>query len=413
MKRMNRKAVTLIEVIFSIGVVLIGLLGLLSLMPLAGKRSQEAISLAAASALGDSVMNDLLSRRLISNGLLSDMDNTAVTYNTTTTPAQLQVGATPVGGICIDPIYKGNQAPLTSNHYNDRFFPYFIERHDPLLNPSVAANEWPAQQPRLTRVGANHTLAAPSVGRAEQARAIGESSDALTFDRPKDRSVDAVLPGLKTNGSHLLSYGKRVPSGEYSWIATVSPLAGGRFASVSVVVVRNRDSERDYPSGLETVPLRNGVSERLAYVADAAGFMGGAGGTVLLAGSQTTLSRLRSNDWVMLSTRVSGGTPPVDVHRWFRVVSVDNEPVLHRTTDTAPDIDTVLGGRVPTAVGADVWLRRVQLDGADWQFGFLNDDPAPPFDSLTNAQRYADNTFATIVTDVVSVTERVVPLSSL
>jgi Tfp pilus assembly protein PilV len=417
MKCMNRKAVTLIEVIFSIGVVLIGLLGLLSLMPLAGKRSQEAISLAAASALGDSVMNELLSRKPISNGLLSNMSNAAVTYNTTTTPAQLQVGGSPVGGICIDPIYKGNQAPLTSNHYNDRFFPYFIETHDPLLNPSVAGNPWPSTQPRLTRVGANHTLAAPSVGRSEQARAIAESNDAVTFERPKDRADDAVLPGLKTNSSHLLSYGKRVPSGEYSWIATVCPLAGGRFASVSVVVVRNRDTERDYPSGLETVPLRNSVSERLAYVADAAGFSGGAGGTVLLAGSQTTLSQLRSNDWVMLSTRVSVGPPPVDVHRWFRVVSVDSEPVLHRTTHALPDQDTVLNAFVPTAVGTDVWLRRVQLDGVDWRFSFINDNPAndPPMPAppLTPAERYADNTYATILTDVVSVTERVVPLSSL
>jgi len=403
MKYLKKQGVTLIEVMFSIGVVLIGLLGLLSLMPLAGKRSQDAISLAAAAAIGDSVMNELLSRRPIGNGLLSDMTDSLVTYNTTTTPPRLDVGSTAVGAICIDPIYKAQQAPLTSNHYNDFFFPYFIATHDPLRNPSVAGNPWPVLQPRLRRVGSFHTVAAPSLGRVEQARMLVESNDALTFDRPKDRSLNAVLPGLNADPSHLLSYGKRAPTGEYTWIATICPLAGGRFASVSVIVVRNRDTEPDYPSITEETPLRNGISERLAYVANAAGFSGGAGGTVLLAASQNTLSKLRSNDWVMLSRGVVPGTAPVDIHRWFRVVSIDNEPVLHRTTATAPNLDTALGASVPTAVGTDVWLQRVQLDGADWEFGFDNDA----------ASNFADNTFATILTDVVSVTERVVPISSL
>ena len=69
--------------------------------------------------------------------------------------------------------------------------------------------------------------------------------------------------------------------------------------------------------------------------------------------------------------------------------------------------------KLPTPPGPghySVWRHKVQLDGSDWAFGFA--------DAAGNPRAYADysfddNTFATIVPDVVSVTERIVLLSDL
>ena len=70
LKRSVRRAVTLVEVIFSIGVVLIGLLGLLSILPLAGKRAQDSISLSVAPVIANNVQAELLASKYLSDDRL-------------------------------------------------------------------------------------------------------------------------------------------------------------------------------------------------------------------------------------------------------------------------------------------------------------------------------------------------------
>ena len=70
LKRSVRKAVTLVEVIFSIGVVLIGLLGLLSILPLAGKRAQDSISLSVAPVIANNVQAQLLANKFLADDRL-------------------------------------------------------------------------------------------------------------------------------------------------------------------------------------------------------------------------------------------------------------------------------------------------------------------------------------------------------
>ena len=69
-KRQVRRAVTLVEVIFAVGVVLVGLLGVMSILPLAGRRAEDSINLNVGAAMAESIMDDLLSRRFLANGQL-------------------------------------------------------------------------------------------------------------------------------------------------------------------------------------------------------------------------------------------------------------------------------------------------------------------------------------------------------
>tara|TARA_R110002049_G_scaffold2750_6_gene22052 strand:- start:10503 stop:11768 length:1266 start_codon:yes stop_codon:yes gene_type:complete len=402
-----RRAVTLVEVIFSIGVILIGLLGLLSILPLAGRRAQDSLNLNIGSAVSESVLARLKSRQSLSNGELLALDTSVL--------------ASPGSpSFVIDPLFAslyedaanadtsdGITMPPTgtSNGYSELFFPYFKTNHNPFFDPSDTlstsmANEWPSAQPRLIRAGIARGTPTPPVGAgltnlfldAEQARTLVERSDDLPIVRPDDGSKPASYVALQATSTAALNYGKRIPTGEFTWVATVNPLPGGVYASISVVVMRQRERNFVAPAVAGPVgdPRENSIGERLAYVTFASGFSGGAGGLVHLVASASTPSKISANDWIMLSRTDSVNT----FHRWYRVVSVDADPIMTTAVDPV------------SSSSQDVWFHKVLLDGPDWSFGFVT-----PGNADTVA--IADNTFATIVRDVVSVTERTVLLSDL
>lgn len=406
MNRCYRRAVTLMEVVFAMGVILIGLLGLLSILPLAGRRAQESVSLSVGPVIGQSVVNALESRRFLSNGRLRPIrrtNSTAVTNLTNTVAA-------PVGSYCIDPLFASSNTPpaMLENGYSAAFYPYYRPTHNPLVDPSTMSTTWTAMQPRLTRVGITRTGSAVALATllsVSEALELVEAKDDLLVTRPTDRTQNARFSSSEVQtASTGLEYDKRLPQGELTWIATVNPLPDGQYASVSVVVFKRRDRNFDSPTGTTapSTPEGNGVSERLAYVSFASGFSGGAGGVVHLVSNANTVSEVRSSDWVMLSRFIPAIGGGAVFHRWFRVVAVNGKPEQFTTDGSTTMDDTNLGCRLPAA-GNSVWRHKVHLDGADWSFGFTG----------YGDNSFADNTYATIVTDVISVTERTVLINDL
>ena len=400
------KGVTLVEVIFAIGVVLIGLLGLLSILPLAGQRGRDAISLSVGAEYGDRVMTELTSRDWLSNA-------SAAASGATGTGARLVPFANPAAidfedlselpAICIDPLYVAQQDNTTVPFaaYVDRNFPYYGVNYDSLTNPSAvgAQSTWPTtiSVPRMLRVGVS---SAPSLATLDVARALVERSDDLVVSQPEDGSLPPSLSSLEAAGS---LYGKSFPSGEYTWLVTIDPSdeanRNSRFASVSVVVIRQRDYRRDFPDATVTDPEQNGVAERTAYVTQAAGFRGGAGGSVTIASSAQVVADVSVGDWVMLSAR-AGDEP---VHRWYRVLSSSGGD---RTVDvTAANLGCLLPPSY-TPPPNQAWVGSLTLDGPDWDFGLANDN-------ASDDNTFRNNTFMTIIPGVVSVTERLIPLSDL
>ncbi len=422
----ERRAVTLLEVVFSMGVILIGLLGLLSILPLAGRRAQQSVSLSVGTAIGEQMVNELEARRYLADGRLRPvLATTASIVNNLSYPPPPPVPpatATQFTSYCLDPMFASSSAPPAmpiANGYTGAAFPYYKVNHNPLLDPSTdpALNPWPAVQPRLTRVGItreNNPLVLLNVSEALE---IAEASDDLFVTRPDDRTLNARFSGGEVPAVPSgLEYGKRIPRGDFTWIATVNPLPGNQYASISIVTMRKRIRNFATPTATAapSTPAGNGVGERLAYVTYASGFSGGAGGTVHLVSNANTVSNLKSDDWIMLSRAVPTASGNVAYHRWYRVVGVNGEAEEIRTTGGPGVDDAILGCKLPTPPGApgyySVWRHKVQLDGSDWAFGFA--------DAAGNPRAYADfsfddNTFATIVPDVVSVTERIVLLSDL
>jgi len=476
LKRSVRRAVTLVEVIFSIGVVLTGLLGLLSILPLAGKRAQDSISLSVAPVIANNVRAELLANKFLSENRLGAITFGAIDPSTVgeDTPdlqggpefpgtfplgyyQQVLSGIDPPAGItpsfCIDPMFASlTAAPynaLTKNSYYGGCFPYYKQTHDPMKDPSSSAsNTWPTRQPRMFRVGVKEDSSSTFTRfiNVTEALRLTENQDDLTITRGSDKSLPATFKdGQVAPVTGGLEYGKRIPSGEYSWIATVNPLPGGVYASVSVVVIRQR--LRSFDASNATTPPStaegNAIGERLAYITYASGFKGGAGGIVHLVSNANTVAKILPGNWIMLSrfSQISADKL-IDYHRWYRVVSVDGKE--QRTPaggNYTPDAWEAPGsppqGSSRQYVTGAAWRQKVTLEGPDWEFGYATGYADTPETTAFSTQvpsvaynnwspyiiadqagqpapvPFSDNTYATIVDGVVSVTERVVKLSDL
>ena len=266
-----------------------------------------------------------------------------------------------------------------------------------------------------------------------EALRLTENQDDLLITRGTDKSLPATLSsGQIAPVAGGLEYGKRIPSGEYTWIATVNPLPGGVYASVSVVVIRRR--LRSFDASSNTTPPAtaegNALGERLAYVTYANGFKGGAGGIVHLTSNANTIPKILPWCWIMLSRFSQIATDKlIDYHRWYRVISVDG------TEERFPG-GTVYDNATGSAFTNNVWRQKVTLEGPDWDFdyssGYATTPEANPYSTSSNAIYnnwtpyivadrpgspatipFSCNTYATMVEGVVSVTERIVKLSDL
>jgi len=393
-RSIRSRGVTLVEVIFSMGVVLIGLLGVMSILPLAGNRAKDAVGLSVASALADNVMEEMLAQRWLSSGRLAAFND--------------QGDLMPFDGsrpFCIDPAFAsigGRQvavSPNPTNSYDTRFFPFYKETHNPTLDPSVSGStDLPANTLRMLRVGIlqrSSSLGAPlTLLTRDQALRVADSPDDLLIERPKARTDNPFMLGVQATNAGL-PYGGRFGSGDFSWIATVSPNSSPEYVTVSVAVIRNRQRGFAVPVRAALNPEENATDERMATISFASGFRGGAGGSIELNGAKNTVSRLRVGDWMMLAR--SGGTSIV-VNRWYRIAAVEREVEIMDVPRNQ------IGHNAQSNNMRPIWRRQVYLDGPDFTF----------HDAINPAnQIQTTNTLAVLVEGVVSVTEHVVRLRDM
>ena len=164
---------------------------------------------------------------------------------------------------------------------------------------------------------------------------------------------------------------RRQSTGDYSWLATITPNQGdSKSAMVSVVVFYKRNLNLGGATAMAVPP------ERMVSLAAAAGSTGLGGGDVILScpatdGSGNTMSsdylKVKPNQWILLSQ-----TPaPPGFWRWYKVLA---------TTDAVSN--------------GTIWRRQVTLAGPDWNTSI----PA---------------SFASIFDGVVGVYERAIELEEL
>lgn len=329
-----RRGISLIEVLFSIGIVGIGLLGVLLLVPLAMRQVGQGNEFDRTSRMGLNALSEFEIRGM------ADVDNLRY-YN-----------------------------PLASAFFSvaPPLPPYLLQSSfavDPLAlsltaNQNAAGSVFPANSPswmpRYTLRSIPQPLALPMS--SLHADRLFILRDELVFNVPGDQTlppvqvfnwgvgpdgqwgaatVDDDLNGTVDDGSEAGAVGSddvvvsRQNGGEYSWMATVTPKFDTRstpenFAhdyTLSIIVFHHRDFN-----------VTNGVSERVVDVAQIYGD-GTGGGDVLLRTTASAVSPakdlqgIREGHWLMLGAQlpVYGGGSNINYFSWYRIDGVDDEPL--------------------------------------------------------------------------------------
>jgi hypothetical protein len=375
---LRKRGLSLIEVMFAIGVVMIGLLGIAVLVPIAGQAARDGINFDRASRLGLNSVREFQMREMGRPDNWLRPDGTAV-----------GVPNTNAVGYCIDPrfVAVNNAFPMAPIDPR-RFFPY-------------SAPLWVPRFERITLRNWSATLSSSGIMGSAAADEVFVSGDDLDINAPQDPQLPAEQIYFNQNAA---APNKRSSKGAFSWLATISPQSdawslGGATKQVnytlSIVVLQGRDSSMSMDAVNERWAIIPYTTSGATITAN--GFYSGgiAGGDVLLCDKTLayTLSGapsppapapedlvVKRGQWIML-IRGSAAGP---VSRWYKVTEADPDE-LGTTTSSE------LAGTSPPSGHA---ARHVSLFGQDWQI-----DPA-------------NQTYACIMPGVVAVYEKTIRLES-
>lgn len=294
----RRSGVTVLEVLFSIGIVTVGLLGVMIIVPLAGLRTAQGTIADGADRLGRNAIRafDVYQMRRPDSWAQLDPSGAAQYIPFT--------GGEP---FCIDPLY------MAANTGTGAIFRFPYLGSDP-ANPDP--NDVPFMRRISLRTFPGATLPSPVPGAplsrimsVDQAGQFFLGEDDLVFNLPKDRTAppqqrfsfdDSAAP---VTTERL----KRQWEGKFSWLATLIPNSVDTYL-LSIVVFHRRDSVVD--------------GERLATVTfNSNGFNGG---DVVLNASSPDDLKMKEGEWLMLA----GARSVSERHfRWYRIQTADAGPV--------------------------------------------------------------------------------------
>jgi len=292
----KRRGISLLEVMFSMGIIAVGLLGVTAILPLALNQVGRGRVLDNASRVGQNAVNEVRVR-----GMLAPPTwRAGQTVGGLKTSTSVTLALASNQGFCIDPLFVSVNTNDSDTTYDASWFPYFVRAN--------------TNDPRMTRI----SLAAinPSgMMRWAGAERIFVLQDELVFDIPEEKDT----PPIQNFGS---SRANRMYNGSTSWLATLSPnleVTNQLHDAyvLSIVVFDNRNV---------TMPM-DSETERLISVNWLTSSGLGGGDLVLESATLNDLVGIQSGKWIMLMGNVPTRVKLMPRFRWYRVVMADSEPV--------------------------------------------------------------------------------------
>lgn len=332
----RRRGISVIEVLFAIGVAAVGLLGVVILLPVALNSVGRGTVADRASRTAENSWAEVYARSMLDTSKWwwrnRAMTPTTIQYvNASTNTDDL------FRAWCIDPRFVAYNGlvdfDINSNWVGSNLFPY--------VQPVAGA----ARMERITLDSGLGAMMSAAV--ADQ---IFMSRDDLVFDLPDDKSLPPAPQ--YGNGVRDSTTGKigtqRQFQGDMSWMATLVPKydESGAFNDeylLSIVMFQKRDPTFAY----------NEINERVANVTAFPGGGLNGGAVTIQSGISADYLHLRPGNWVLLMSRPlppASATAPLtgQQFRWYKVTETEVEP---RQISTGPDL----------------WERDVTLDGPDWR----------------------------------------------
>ena len=443
----TRRGISLLEVLISAFVLSVGLLGLLSLVPLGGHRVSQVNQFDRSAATGHRAFREFKTR-----GMLEP--NRWMALSSGGTPSYIRTWTSPegpgvlTGGVskrnvddwaetfCIDPLYIAKAADagfITSSNWPGRTFPYDLLNNAsyPLgFNASYPLGFGDMQNaPRMPRVtismlenftainagGPGPPGAQPMV--SSVAERIFMSQNEGIYSLPNDETETPI---------RLYSYLGTTATieqfqGDYSWMAMVSrspnevlaqfdsvssnyfdiPPATRNEYQVSIIVFY----KRNFDGGIQvaSTPADELPSERTCGIQFLNGLGLGGGDVLISAGDAAKMTpsqardylKVAPNQWIMVCSWVPRPTTPTPTNTIYKDVYGQDRlarPIYRWyrvvATDNAPEIETI--------GTTDMWVRYLTLDGPDWDPSELNPVGGTGF----------SGTYAVLIDGVVAVFER-------
>lgn len=386
-----RNGITLTEVLISIGVLSVGMLGAAALLPMATYFQNETTKYDRGGALAQQAAHDLQIKDYLSprRWVFLDPANPNVTAPIGIVQLALSTAYNPRSAFVIDPLgfsYVSAQSPAVSPF--PCYFPAFPNQGSippgggpAIYRAGITANDyWPA--------AATQQVSNPVIMSFAVADRFMRSNDDVLFETDR-ASLLAQNPGnVDLRPTAITSAGNNVPSayapnfaGDFSWLATVSRVPSDMINSaavaaslhrfhVSVVVLQKRDltlwsggltSEAPPPERQVFAMLTQYAAQANANLQLTSPFYGGGGVQLYVyetakptAGqpSRHWLDNIKPNTYLMLTANFqefssSGTSTPYPQLAWYRIVNVDDGPIQDQQTPSR-------------------WYRNVTVAGGDW-----------------------------------------------
>lgn len=416
-----RRGISLLEVLFAMLLIVIGLLGAIALLPVAAQQAKRGRAADSQAVVGESAVSEFLVREMNRTTAWRSpvTDFFSATYYDQAGNPVLDSSMQPIKGrfipfcgYCIDPLFvasQNNAIVTKTDNGNSRFFPYYTLSATTNTNADYAA--------RMERITLGRTPSGTPMT-ARQALSIFANDDDLFLDKSNDSSIPASQMFSRIdNGSGTVVNQRRLSSNQFTWFATLSPKYSATPAApadytLNVVVMNNRP--------LTTLAVDTDIAD--PYIADerlvdvtqfsSGGVDGGEVSFKIRPGRGEADLALKVGEWVMLS---SSYHLPVGQQRNYAAMLSDaivyppnNAPqglINVRWDRYADPIYSVRTDKVPiyawyrvVDVDADIigQSRAVTLQGGNW--------------TMAAGVNGVSITQATIMTGVVGVYERSVEL---
>ena len=367
----KRRAVTLLEVLLSIGVVFIGLMGAASLFPVASFQTKEGTKHERAAIVGKRAVREFRSRDMSDLSTWVARDNTG-NYGSLTTAASLP----PFGPLVYSPFYRvlcldprglsprgtggitlgdtlAISVPLAPALNLGNTFPALtdelMEEVARLANTNTSTffGSFPTATPAVSaRVTLQSAPGSTLPMLAEQSDALFVVEDELDFEIPTSNTELPIQGFLASSTGNQL---RRTAKGRFSWLAFIAP----KLLTETLVHPDNGPFQAPIPANsfdLWVVVLHernlNNAALMAAEESIAAVEVLGGGEIDLIGNPNSTASAittLRTGDWLMLRQSVNlfplnyfNENEPLKNHlagrpwfyermAWYRVISVDDE----------------------------------------------------------------------------------------
>jgi hypothetical protein len=323
-----RSGISLIEVLASIGVISIGLLGLASLLPVGLVTIFEATKSDRAGNCGRAAMREIVVRRMLDyrnwydpvlQQFINDPNyNGGSNYSKSWYDQNGNVNIDKNGNpfmpasFIIDPLGVTNNAPQSLGDLNK------------IVNPPAT---FPKLLPRITLVTPATALQKSGTYSAALSDTIFRATDDIIATAPENMTP-AQPPGRPIPMPGTLP-NTIASQGDYSWFATVTPnrTTPSRF-EVAVVVCYRRTLNPSSPN--PSLPAAAEQAQKLVTIADflqvnnTVGISSGGGSVILGAPIGSDTIRVRQNNWVALC-EAGAGLPTYGLCHWYRVDSVSDD----------------------------------------------------------------------------------------